>query len=696
MVEACHVISIGFMAMQNVCLLLAVSVPQLLLGGVVGLVLGMLLVVWWYRRNQEEETERTQPSNTALGMRAVFEATYEFVMLLDASGTLLNVNQTTLTFCDVEREVVVDHPFWASPLWHDSAKNKRRLKEAVHQAILGQSVKLEAKARGKDQQLAVIDLSMRPVTNAEGEIVKIIVEGRDVTAQQQTMMALVATEARYRTLVEVSPFAVAVHQKGKLIYVNPAGLRMIGATTLEEVKDRTVIDFVHPDHRVNVRERIEQMQETGEPAPLVEEQLIRLDGSVFDVDIAGMPVMFDGIPCIQVVFADISERKQAEAQQERLKVFYESALNELPIEVAVYDAEARFRFLNPATVRDASVRAQLVGKTVREMGILLEQDEALVQARHEWLCRVVQKKEMGRHEEVIPTPRGDTRHVLRVASPVLDKNGHVLYVVGYGVDITDHKRLEQHLLDAKEEAETLARMKSAFLTNMSHEIRTPLTGIIGFASVLNEEVGNEHQEVVDLIRQSGQRLMETLNSILDLARLEADAVSLKPVPLDIGFEIRQTTRLYQSLADEKGLTLMSKAQPEAIVALLDRPAFHRVLSNLISNAIKFTDEGTVCTSVCIAGETIQVIIEDTGVGISEAFLPHLFDEFKQESTGLSRSHVGSGLGLAITRRLVERMGGSIDVKTDLGKGSQFVVSLPYVKVAYSDSASVSSSTSLSP
>ncbi len=676
--------------------LLTLSLLQAIIAAVAGLMLGAGLSAWWYRRSAAPAApkKRRQPSDTALGMQAVFEATYEFVMLLDGEGTLLNVNQTTLSFCDIDRESVVGHPFWISPLWHDSAKNRRRLEEAVRQVIQGNTVKLEAKARSKGNQIAVIDLSLRPVANAEGETVKVIAEGRDVTAQQQTMMALRATEARYRSLIEQSPFGIAVHHDGKLVYVNPAALQMIGATSLDELKDQVALDFVHPEQLEMARSRIQYIQETGNPAPLLEERLVRLDGSAFDVELAAMPVMFDDQPCIQVVFADITERKQAEAQQEKLKLFYESALNELPIEVSVFDAQARFLFLNPATVKDPVRRARLVGQSVVELAAIDDVEEALLRERHAWLLEVIARKEMVRHEEVATGKNGEEKHILRVAAPVLDENGDVLYVVSYGVDVTDQKQFEAHLLQAKEEAEALARMKTAFLTNMSHEIRTPLTGILGFASVLNEEIGAEHREVVGLIRQSGERLMETLNSILDLARLEANAVTLEPASLDVGFEIVQAVRLYQPLAEEKRLILRTTAEPEEIIAYLDRASFHRILNNLLSNAIKFTDEGYVEVSAYTDGQVFNIVIKDTGAGISKAFMPHLFDEFKQESTGLSRTHVGSGLGLAITRRLIERMGGTIEVESALGAGTCFTVSLPYIAFAYDEEMITPSTSSL--
>jgi len=296
---------------------------------------------------------------------------------------------------------------------------------------------------------------------------------------------------------------------------------------------------------------------------------------------------------------------------------------------------------------------------------------------------------------VITTRNDTTHHVLRVARPVLDEQGEVVYLVGYGMDVTERANYEQHLKEAKEQAEHLAQLKSAFLANMSHEIRTPLTGIIGFADVLDEEVSDEHREIVALIRDSGERLMETLNSVLDLARLEAGALDIEPVLLNLNQEIEETVRLFRSMAEEKNLDIRVEIPDETIYAHLDRTGLHRVLNNLLSNAIKFTEQGHIALTLTPDGEWADIEIEDTGIGIGEHFLPHLFDEFKQESTGPARSHTGSGLGLAITRRLIDQMHSTIDVTSTKGEGTRFTVRVPRVvpEAPASEGGSVAASVS---
>ena len=244
-----------------------------------------------------------------------------------------------------------------------------------------------------------------------------------------------------------------------------------------------------------------------------------------------------------------------------------------------------------------------------------------------------------------------------------------------GQDVSERKQFEADLVTAREQAEDMARLKTAFLANMSHEIRTPLTGILGYAELLADEVSDEQRDFVAAISQSGHRLLDTLNSVLDLARLEADGVRPDLRPVDVAAEVRDAARLLAALAAKRGLTLDVDADTPA-TALLDATCLSRIVTNLVGNALKFTETGGVRVSVDAAEGHVRVRVADTGIGISEAFVPHLFDEFRQETDGPGRSHEGSGLGLSITKRLTDLMGGHVEVESRRPGGSTFTVSFP--------------------
>ena len=241
-------------------------------------------------------------------------------------------------------------------------------------------------------------------------------------------------------------------------------------------------------------------------------------------------------------------------------------------------------------------------------------------------------------------------------------------------ELERERQLNKRLQDANESLRQANQLKDTFLANTSHELRTPLTAILGFTSLLRDEVPEEYQELLDPIESNGQRLLNTLNSLLDIAQLRAGMMEVNFQRVDVGKETAETMRLLAPLARQNNLTFDFVRPPEPLYARLDRQYFGRVLTNLIGNAIKFTEEGGIRVEVAPREDRVCVHVRDTGVGIDESFLPHLFDEFKQESSGLARLHEGNGLGLTITARLVELMEGRIEVQSKKGKGSVFTVS----------------------
>ncbi len=247
----------------------------------------------------------------------------------------------------------------------------------------------------------------------------------------------------------------------------------------------------------------------------------------------------------------------------------------------------------------------------------------------------------------------------------------------YFSDITKRKEYEQQLIEARDTAKHLAGLKSNFIASVSHEIRTPLSGIMGFADVLTEELEGEHREFASLVQQNAHRLLATINSVLDLSRLESGQIEIHPEPFDVVEAVEEAAKLLRPMARENGLYLRTEHDVEDRIAVLDEHYLNRILNNLVGNAVKFTDEGGVTVRVREQADgDLAFDVVDTGIGISEDFLPHLFDEFRQESAGSSRSHQGSGLGLAITYRLVDAMHGAISVESRKDVGSIFSVRLP--------------------
>ena len=250
--------------------------------------------------------------------------------------------------------------------------------------------------------------------------------------------------------------------------------------------------------------------------------------------------------------------------------------------------------------------------------------------------------------------------------------------VAIGIDISERARYQQELIEAKEQAEEMSRLKSALLANMSHEIRTPLTSIIGFSEVLlNETLPPPADRFVQMVHTSGERLMRTLNSVLSLSQLEAGSIEVNPEAYDLARQLRELHAMFVERADAEDIACKLQGAADHVPVVLDESAVQRIVSNLMSNAIKFTEAGGIVELTLTPADTEVVIaVRDTGVGIDAEFMDRLFAPFRQESTGHQREYEGSGLGLAITHELVGLLRGSIDVESEKGKGSRFIVRLP--------------------
>lgn len=296
---------------------------------------------------------------------------------------------------------------------------------------------------------------------------------------------------------------------------------------------------------------------------------------------------------------------------------------------------------------------------------------------HEVLAAAVAERRPYRLVYRLCAADGEERWVVEHGCGVETRGETVLE--GFVHDVTELKRIEEQLVEAVHRAEEMGRLKSAFLANISHEIRTPLTSILGFASLLAEEVSDAQREFVCYIDRSGQRLLDTLNAMIDLSLIEAGSLDLHPQTVDL-CQLAESVvdRMYAQAAD-KGLHLRFQADAPHVLLYLDAAFMERILQKLIDNAIKFTERGYVTVGVHRQPGHVEIRVEDTGIGIGESFLPHLFEAFKQESTGNARSHEGTGLGLALTKRLVDLLGGTIRVETQKGKGSTFTVAFPQVE-----------------
>jgi len=251
------------------------------------------------------------------------------------------------------------------------------------------------------------------------------------------------------------------------------------------------------------------------------------------------------------------------------------------------------------------------------------------------------------------------------------------YLIVVSRDITERKRNEKVLINAKEKAEEMNRLKSNFLANMSHELRTPLIGILGFSELLQSDIKNEEQlEMIQTIHTGGKRLLRTLNQVLNLSSVESEKYELQLAKCNILGQIKSAQELFKAVAEEKKLHIELKLPDEAIFINGNNELLDSILDNLINNAINYTERGKITISAAQLNNKAVIDITDTGIGISETDQQIIFQEFRQASEGFTRKFQGTGLGLTIAKKYTEMMDGTIQLKSIPGEGSTFTLTFP--------------------
>lgn len=497
---------------------------------------------------------------------------------------------------------------------------------------------------------------------------------RDITWRKEAEASLKESEERFRSIFE--------ENLSVMFIVDPLTGRFLDA-------NRACVAFYGWPREQLLRMRSQDVNMLGEKSLLEIQKAVageqsyfefkhRLaDGSVRDVEVFTSRIKASGEQILFCIVNDITSRKSAQRQVRLLG----RAVEQNSGSIIITDATGTIEYVNPAFSLSTGYSAdEVIGRHVRMLrledhGELFHEEvwAALLSGRT-WRGEVRSRKKSGElcWENVL-------------ISPIHDEGSAISHLIAIKDDITEKKQLIGSLVRAKERAEESDRLKTAFLQNMSHEIRTPMNGILGFLGLLDEPAldESERSEYIQIVNISGQRLMRTIDEILEISRIESGEVSLRTEKVDVEQMMRYLRDFYSLEAQKKGIVLTLAGHlcgGDAMIST-DKNKLYSSLSTLMGNAVKFTRKGYVEFGNRIEGANLVFYVKDTGIGIPAHLLGVVFERFMQVDQGDTRPYEGCGLGLAISKAYVEALGGTIHVVSEEGKGSVFSFSIPYAVVS---------------
>ena len=495
----------------------------------------------------------------------------------------------------------------------------------------------------------------------------------DITEMKKAEKELKKSELHFRSVWESSGSGMRLTNKdGLFIDVNNAFCKMVKKNREELIGKPISVIYANEVKERIIRSAISRFRNRNID-DMFEKELILWNGKHIWFEVVNSFIEIEEKePLLLGVFTDISERKKAERELFESNEFNQYLLESIPFGMAIVNQAGVILFNNYKF--EEMFDNNLIGKKCWD---IYKSDKKQCQE-----CPLKSAIFIGQQKNIDVYDDLNNRS-FEISHTGISYQGQIVILEIFH-DVTEKRKMVKDLINAKDKAEEMSRLKSNFLANMNHELRTPLNGILGFASILAEELGYnvEHKEMAKSILQSGKRLSDTLNLLLDLSNIEAEKVEISTSLVNVSKVVKKVCDVFVVAAIEKGLILKTIVNDNNIYAKLDEPYFITILNNLIDNAIKYTDKGSVNIEVgkefSDDNHSVYIKVSDTGIGIPKEKLNIIWKAFRQVSEGLNRSFEGTGLGLTIAKKITELMHGTISVESKHGYGTTFAIKFPAV------------------
>lgn len=626
----------------------------------------MLLTTWrdiTAKKNAEEASVKAMKR-----LESIFKVTPVGIGLVQ-NRVILEVNETFCTITGYPAAEVIGK--YARFLYATDEEFERVGREKYEQIEKYGTGSTETQWIRKDGTTVDILLASTPIDKNDMDL-GVTFTALDITGRKLAEREIRESEARFKALHNASFGGIGIHDQGILLECNQ-GLSDVTGYSYEELIGMNGLlllnDETRPTAISHIRSGYEKPYEaTGR----------RKNGEEYPIRIESRNIPYKGKPVRVTEFRDITDQKLASEALRQSEELHRKLIATVPDLIIRTNLDGTIVFVNNVQFSSAAdiTPQSLIGRNM--LSLIAEHD--LQKATEN--TRLMFEKPLGLQEYTV-NPGNGTEIQCEVNGDVIlgadAKPVGMVYVVR---DITERKKAEQELIRAKEKAEESDRLKSVFLANMSHEIRTPMNGIIGFIDLLQNPAitGEEKSRYLSIVKSSSERLISTINDIIEISKIEAGQADYKSTSIHLARSMRYLHDFFKPQADAKGIVfhLDNTSIPDDLQIVTDNHKLESILTNLLKNALKFTTQGSITWGCFNENGRLSFYVSDTGTGIPIDRLEAIFDRFVHADLKLNRPHEGSGLGLSIARAYAGMLGGTIRVESEPGKGSTFYLDLPLV------------------
>lgn len=656
---------------------------RIILGAVTGLFfllfLMLFLIILYRRRSFYKQLLKEEQEKSALKSHYEYVVKYanDIILLADEGLHIVEVNQRAAETYQYSTDEFrkIDLLRLVAPAERENAQ--RRLEKNEN----GDGYIVESVHQRKDGSLFDVEISARIIYVEGKKFLHLVI--RDITERKRNEKALMESEERFRTtLYSTGDAIITTNSEGNVQYMNKVAEGLTGwAETEASGKPIDEIFRVFSEETGEELERpVEKVLRQGMVVLLSNHTCLKnRDGEEIPIGDSGAPIRDANgrITGVVLVFRDQREERKKRRELEESELHYHSLTDNTPVGIFRTRPDGYTTYVNPAWCKLSGLDAE---QALGDGWLAAVHPDDRVKIAGGW-HEAVRGHKISQAEYRFVRPDDQIVYVLGHTVPERNSEGEITGFVGTITDVTPQKKAEEDLLAAKNKAEESDRLKSAFLANMSHEIRTPMNGILGFMGLLEQpDLSDKNKaEFIQIINKSGERLMNTINDIIEISRIEVGDMNLHFDEVNISELMQYYYGFFKIQAEGKGILLNITEQITGTAAIVktDKQKLDGILMNLLRNAVKFTDKGRIEFGDYLENGQLCFFVTDTGRGIPDDKTNVIFDRFVQAESGNTRGYEGAGIGLSIVKAYAGALGGRVEVKSRLGEGSTFLLSIPY-------------------